>query len=147
MIKTVFRLAERADVPAIVALLRQDSRGALGKEIDFDAAFDDMSADPSCQIVVGEIAGRIIATYQIAIIRGLSLRAARRGQVESVRVARDMRGHGIGRLMMKDAETRARAAGCNLLQLTMDTSRDGAGHFYASIGFTASHVGYKQRLD
>ncbi len=147
---TRFRPAERGDVPAVVALLRDDALGA-GREADdmarYLAAFDAMQAEGANTLIVGEDAeGRIVATYQLTFISGLSLRAARRAQVESVRVASDLRGHGIGAAMFADADARARAAGCSLMQLTMNKSRTDSARFYQRLGFTPSHIGYKRDL-
>lgn len=146
----VWRRAERADVPAVVALLADDALGASregGDLAHYLAAFDAMQTEGGNILIVGEDGGRVIATYQITFITGLSLRATRRAQVESVRVATDLRGRGIGAALFADAEARARAAGCGLLQLTTNRSRDKAQAFYARLGFTASHIGYKRNLD
>ncbi len=145
----VFRLAEAGDVPAIVALLRDDALGQAreGLEIgDYIAAFEQMQTEGHNHLIVGERGGRIVATYQLTFIRGLSLRAARRAQIESVRVAGDMRGQQIGEAMMADAEARARAAGCTLMQLTMNATRTDSARFYQRVGFTPSHIGYKRDL-
>lgn len=146
----IWRLATRADVPAVVALLADDVLGA-GREVSdlapYLAAFDAMQAEGGNHLIVAETgAGRIVATYQITFISGLSLRASRRAQIESLRVASDLRGQGIGHKLMADAEARARAAGCSLLQLTTNKSRDAAQAFYTGLGFTASHIGYKRDL-
>ena len=85
-------------------------------------------------------------TYQLTFISGMSLRATRRAQIESVRVAQDARRRGLGRAMLEDAEERSRAAGCALIQLTMHASRTGSASFYEAQGFTASHVGFKKTL-
>lgn len=144
-----FRDATSADVPAIIALLRDDALGA-GREIDdmtiYDTAFQKMKAEAANHLIVGEIEGRVVATYQITFISGLSLRASRRAQVESVRVASDLRGQRIGEALFADAESRARAAGCALIQLTTNATRDRARAFYERLGFTPSHVGYKRDL-
>lgn len=144
-----FRAARRADVAAIVALLRDDALGARREDADtakYEAAFEAMRAQGGNRIYVGEHEGRIVATYQLIVIAGLSLRAARRAQIESVRVARDLRGRGIGAAMLADAEARASAAGCALMQLTMHASRAEAARFYQRHGFEASHVGFKKPL-
>lgn len=145
-----FREADREDVPAIVALLLDDALGAT-REISapdlYFSAFDAMKAESSNTLIVGEMDGRIVATYQLTFISGLSHRATRRAQVESVRVAAELRGRGIGRRMMADAEARARAAGCRLLQLTTHASRNRAREFYDALGYEPSHVGYKHRLE
>ncbi|MGC9368994.1 MAG: GNAT family N-acetyltransferase [Paracoccaceae bacterium] len=146
----IFREARREDVPAIVAMLADDALGAAREGTDlapYLAAFDAMKEEGGNHLIVGEQDGRVVATYQLTFISGLSLRAARRAQIESVRVASDARGAGLGAEMMRDAEVRARAAGCGLLQLTTNKSRDRAHAFYERIGFTASHIGFKRSLD
>jgi GNAT superfamily N-acetyltransferase len=49
-------------------------------------------------------------------------------------------------LLLADAEARARAAGCTLLQLTSNATRQDALRFYEAQGFVASHVGFKKAL-
>ncbi len=145
-----FREATRGDVPAIVALLLDDALGATRENNElgvYHEAFDAMGRETGNALIVGELEGRIVATYQLTFITGLSLRATRRAQVESVRVAAEWRGRGIGARMMADAEARARAARCRLLQLTTHASRDRARAFYDKLGFTPSHVGYKKALE
>ncbi len=144
-----FRDATRADVPAVVALLTDDALGATREGDDlasYLAAFDAMQTERGNTLIVGEEDGRVVATYQLTVISGLSLRASRRAQVESVRVATDLRGQGIGAAMFADAEARARAAGCRLMQLTMNATRDDARRFYERLGFTPSHIGFKRDL-
>ncbi|MCF2870808.1 GNAT family N-acetyltransferase [Octadecabacter sp. G9-8] len=143
----IFRPATRADVPAVVGLLVDDGLGSARETEDmaiYQSAFDAMDKDAGNTLIVGEQDGRIVATYQITFILGLSLKASRRAQIESVRVASDLRGQGIGHHLMVDAEMRARDAGCNLMQLTMNKSRTQTARFYAQLGFTASHIGYKR---
>jgi len=145
-----FREARAEDVADVVALLADDRLGAAREGSDlaeYLGAYERMQAEGGNLLIVGEDDGGIVATYQISFISGLSLRAARRAQVESVRVAGHLRGQGIGALMIADAEARARAEGCRLLQLTMNASRDDARRFYESVGFTASHIGFKRELD
>lgn len=146
-----FRPAARTDVPAIVALLSDDMLGAAREAADivpYLAAYDRMQGEGDNHLIVGvDDTGAVAATYQITFISGLSLRAARRAQIESVRVARTHRGQGTGRAMFADAEARARAAGCTLMQLTMNTQRKDAHRFYESLGFVASHAGFKRALD
>lgn len=146
-----WRPATAADVPAIIALLADDQLGAT-REVATDpapylAAFAAMQAEGNSHLFVGTTGDTIIATYQLTFISGLSLQASRRAQVESVRVAADRRGQGIGALLMADAEARARAAGCPLIQLTSNRQRDRAHAFYERLGYAPSHLGFKKRLD
>ncbi|MBT8456318.1 MAG: GNAT family N-acetyltransferase [Rhodobacteraceae bacterium] len=146
---TAFRIARREDVPDVMALLTDDVLGG-GREgapmEHYLAAYDAMQAEGTNHLIVGQAGGRIVATYQITFISGLSLRATRRAQIESVRVASDLRGQRIGEAMIADAEARARAAGCGLLQLTMNQTRTDTARFYARMGFAASHTGFKKAL-
>jgi GNAT superfamily N-acetyltransferase len=145
-----FRDATRADVPAVMALLADDALGAQRETATADvylAGFDAMAAEPNSHIVVGEDdAGRIVATFHLTFLRGLSHRAARRAQIESVRVEAGFRGQGLGAALMAEAETRARAAGCSLMQLTTHTDRKRAHAFYDRLGYQATHIGYKKPL-
>lgn len=144
-----FRAATREDVPRVVALLADDVLGAGRETPDlarYLAAFDAMQSEGGNTLIVGVQDGRVMGTYQLTFISGLSLKASRRAQVESIRVDASLRGQGFGRVMMEDAEARARAAGCALLQLTTNKTRTRAQAFYESIGFTASHIGFKRVL-
>lgn len=146
-----FRPATRAEVPAIIALFIDDPLGRTRESDDaraYQAAFDAIAQEPANHLIVGvDPAGQVIAHYQITFIHGLSLTASRRAQVEGVRVATHLRGRGIGRAMFTDADTRARAAGCTLMQLTMNTTRTDSHRFYESLGYVPSHVGFKRALD
>lgn len=144
-----FRPAIRDDVAAVVSLLSDDILGRTREITDLGAylaAFEAMQSEGGNHLIVGEIGPDIVACYQITFISGLSLSATRRAQIEGVRVAAACRGQHIGEAMVKDAETRARAAGCSLLQFTTDKSRVEAHRFYDRLGFTASHIGYKKPL-
>ncbi|WBU58158.1 GNAT family N-acetyltransferase [Paracoccus sediminicola] len=144
-----FRAAACEDVPHVVALLRDDALGRGREDQPMErylAAFDAMSAEPGNQLIVGEANGRIVATYQLTLISGLSLSAARRAQIEAVRIASDLRGQGAGRLLMADAESRARAGGARLVQLTSNASRGEAHRFYERLGYAPSHIGFKKSL-
>lgn len=146
---TASRPAARDDVPQIVALLADDVLGQ-GREIsDLEVyldAFDAVQREGGNQILVAEENGVVIATYQLTFIAGLSLAAARRAQVESVRVAASHRGRGLGGDILVDAEQRARAAGCALIQLTSNAQREDALRFYETHGYVPSHVGFKRSL-
>ena len=144
-----FRPATRADIPAVVALLADDvlGRGRESAELaPYLAAFDAMQAEGGNQLIVGEAGDQVLATYQLTVISGLSLSAARRAQIEAVRVDASLRGQGAGAALMADAEARARAAGASLMQLTSNASRTDAHRFYERLGYAPSHIGFKKPL-
>jgi GNAT superfamily N-acetyltransferase len=144
------RVATRADVPAILALLADDeisrSRGYPVSE-SADAAlwraFEAIDADPRNELIVADLDGTVVGTCQLTFTPSLSRGGAERMTIEAVRVSRELRGGGIGRAMMRWALDRARERGCGVAQLTTDKRRAEAHRFYESLGFTASHVGMK----
>jgi GNAT superfamily N-acetyltransferase len=145
----IFRRATADDLPAIVALLADDVLGATREspgDPAYAAAFAAIDADANQLLAVAEQDGRILGCLQLTFLPGLSHRGAWRGQVESVRVAADQRGTGLGRRFLEWAIAQCRARGCRMVQLTTDKSRADARRFYESLGFTASHEGMKLAL-
>ena len=146
----IIREAVAADLDAIVALLADDDLGrereAPGDPV-YAKAFARMQAQGGNLLLIAEtVEGEIAGCLQLTIIPGVSRRGAMRAQIEGVRVARQMRGSGLGRQLITAALDQAAAAGCALAQLTTDRQRPEAGRFYESLGFEATHVGYKRNL-
>ncbi|MFI5912563.1 GNAT family N-acetyltransferase [Dactylosporangium sp. NPDC051541] len=145
-----FREAVRADLAAIVALLVDDElgRGRERGEVDaaYERAFADIEADPRNFVIVAEEQGVVVGCLQVTYIPGLGRHGMERALVESVRVARERRGGGVGAELMRWTIERARARGCGLVQLTTDKSRVEAQRFYLRLGFVASHEGMKLAL-
>ena len=148
-----FRIATRADVPAVVRLLANDPLSTGGDSWTeasaevYGAAFDRMSAQGGNRFLLAELDGRIVGCLQLTILQGLSRRGVPRAQVEAVRVEDSVRNRGVGTAMMRHAMTLARAEGAALLQLTTQTVRTDAHRFYKRLGFVASQVGMKLPLD
>jgi len=146
------RLATIEDVPAIRALLADDDLGRTREDLSEKGlerclkAFAAIDADPFNRLYVAEDEGRIVGTYQVTYIPYLSRGGNERAHIEAVRVASDRRGEGIGRAMMRHALDNARSRGCLMAQLTSDRTREDAHRFYESLGFTASHWGFKKTL-
>jgi GNAT superfamily N-acetyltransferase len=146
----VFRRATAGDVPAIVALLAADPRGA-GRESPDDlapylTAFAAVDADPNQLQAVAERAGAVVGCLHLTFIPGLSRRGTTRAQIEAVRVAAGERGSGLGSALIRWAVAEARDRGCRLVQLTSDKTRADAHRFYTRLGFEPTHVGFKLTL-
>lgn len=109
----------------------------------YEDAFTVIDADRNQLLLVGDVDGRIVASLQLTFIPGISSRGAWRAQVETVRVARDLRGQQIGEAMMRHVIALARERGCDRVQLTTNKARDDAQRFYRRLGFVASHEGMK----
>jgi len=151
-LKVQYRLATQTDLPNIVRLLAEDDLGVQRERFEsplpgtYYAAFEAIDADPNNELVVAELDGEIIGTLQLMFLPSLSYQGGTRAQVESVRVAEECRGQGIGADMMKWALERARQRGCHMMQLTSHKSRTDAHRFYEKLGFTKSHLGMKINL-
>ncbi|MBM6402226.1 GNAT family N-acetyltransferase [Phycicoccus sp. MQZ13P-5] len=144
--------ARAEDVPAVVALLRDDVLGAgregPAEELEpYLSAFAALDADPQQLLVVArDEAGAVVATLQLTFIRGLSRGGATRMQVEAVRVAAPLRGSGLGAALLGWAAEHGRRRGAVLAQLTTDLRRADAHRFYERLGWRYTHAGLKLDL-
>jgi GNAT superfamily N-acetyltransferase len=145
------RRARRDDLPVIVGMLADDHLGATRESADdlspYEAAFSTIDADPHQYLAICEVDRRIAGTMQLTVIPGLSHKGMTRLLIEGVRVHRDARSGGIGSRMIEWAIGYAREQGCGLVQLTTDKSRPDAHRFYERLGFEATHLGFKMKLD
>ncbi|MER6344802.1 GNAT family N-acetyltransferase [Streptomyces sp. NPDC001595] len=144
------RAAVAEDIPAIVAMLADDPLGVQRESPDdltpYLTAWQRLAADPNQHLVVAIREGRVVGTLQLSIIPGLSRRGATRSIIEGVRIHAEERGGGLGTELIQWAVETSRKEGCQLVQLTSDSSRVDAHRFYERLGFTASHVGFKLQL-
>jgi len=144
------REAVAADLDAVVGLQREDViREVHEDEIPvaaYRAAFEEIAADAHQQLLVGEVAGEVVATAQVTWIRRLTYVGGEMGVVESVRVRSDLRGQGLGERLMRHVLDLARARGAVRVELTTNAQRDQARVFYERLGFVPSHIGMKYYL-
>ncbi|QIG80704.1 GNAT family N-acetyltransferase [Stakelama tenebrarum] len=148
-----FRAARRDDLPAILALIAQDTtppdREFVSDPPDprYLAAFDALAADSNQLLAVAELDGRVVGTLQLTFIPGLAFRGSWRGLIESVRIVDDLRGQGLGTMMMDWAVAQCRERGCRMAQLTSNMNRPDAHRFYERLGWVRSHYGFKLQLE
>jgi ADP-ribose pyrophosphatase YjhB (NUDIX family)/GNAT superfamily N-acetyltransferase len=147
----VLRRATVHDLSAIVGLIADDQLGATREDpadlAAYQRAFAAIDADRSQLLVVLVDGDAVVGTMQLSFLPGLSRGGALRGQVVAVRVAASHRGRGLGEQMIRWAVDESARRGCALVQLTTDKSRADAHRFYARLGFTASHEGFKLAVD
>jgi GNAT superfamily N-acetyltransferase len=98
------------------------------------------------QLMVAELDGEVVGTFQLSVIPHLSHVGRPVAQLESVHVAGARRSRGIGAQMVRWAIDEARRQGCHRLQLTSDRRRVEAHRFYERLGFLATHEGFKLKL-
>ncbi|GAB5559829.1 MAG: GNAT family N-acetyltransferase [Synoicihabitans sp.] len=151
--KILIREAALADLPAIVRMLADDELGKTREDNSedlsesYETAFAEISSSESNQLLVSVAGEHVVGVLQLTFVSYLTFKGGRRALIEGVRVASDHRSKGIGRFMIEDAISRAKARGCHLVQLTSNKARTEAKRFYESLGFEASHEGLKLSLD
>ncbi|WP_379551227.1 GNAT family N-acetyltransferase [Qipengyuania sp. DGS5-3] len=148
----LYREATQADLSILDILAAEDEIGASRDALrpdHLDQAREGLSAicaDPCHHLYMVERTGDVVGSFQLSFIPGVSRHGAWRGQIESVRVTKALRGQGIGEAMMCWAIERCKERGCGIVQLTSDTNREAAHRFYRRLGFRASHTGFKLKL-
>jgi GNAT superfamily N-acetyltransferase len=153
MMNAEYRRAELNDLPAIVRMLADDFLGQQRELLEdplpesYIKAFHEIDSDPNNELIVAELDGDVIGTLQLTFTPSISFQGSRRCTVESVRVDTKYRGLGIGREMMLWAIERAKEMGCVSMQLTTNSERKDAHRFYENLGFSASHIGMKLKLE
>ncbi len=147
-----YRQALAADIPALVAMLADDELGATREDGSeppnqrYLSAFRSIDEDPNNELVVVEADGDRAGMLQLTFIPYLTHTGSWRCLIEGVRIARDYRGRGLGGEFIRWAIDRARQRDCALVQLTSDKKRPDAIRFYQSLGFKATHEGFKLKL-
>ncbi|MBB4954215.1 GNAT superfamily N-acetyltransferase [Agrobacterium vitis] len=148
----VIRVAQEADVSAIVALFAADDVGGHGDTTDpaalpdYNAAFHRIAASGNEVLYVAERDGAVVGTFQTMITTTMTGRGASSMIIEAVQTRADCRGQGIGAEMIRFCVEQARALGCRQVQLTSNAVRLDAHRFYERLGFQKSHFGFKIKL-
>jgi GNAT superfamily N-acetyltransferase len=145
------RTATPDDAADLVGLLRAGALVPTGEYHDPDLGswretLTNLAATPGNDVLVAEVDGRVAGTCQLIVFRHLQHGGGWCAELESMHVAPDLRGSGVGGVLLEAAVERARAAGCYRVQLTSNRARNDAHRFYERHGFTPSHVGYKRLL-
>ncbi|TDR23588.1 ribosomal protein S18 acetylase RimI-like enzyme [Marinicella litoralis] len=148
-----YRAATTKDLPTLVAMLADDALGALRENPalplskEYLMAFASIDEDPNNELIVVELEAQIIGMLQLTFIPYLTHQGTWRCLIEGVRIHRQHRGQGVGQALFQWAIDRAKHRGCQLAQLTSDKQRPDAIRFYESLGFVASHEGFKLKLN
>jgi GNAT superfamily N-acetyltransferase len=143
------RRAARTDVAAILDVYAQDELSTSPEQADLAPileAFDAIASDASSSLYVATLAGEVVGTFQMDVLRYLSHGGGRVAQIEAVAVSRTTRAQGIGTAMMRFAIDEARRLGCIRVQLTSQKRRTRAHGFYEKLGFERTHEGMKLKL-
>ena len=148
----VFRKATRQDIPNLVHLLADDDLGAAREDVSkplnqrYLDAFASIDQDSNNELTVVESADELVGMLQLTFIPYLTHSGSWRCLIEGVRIAKGYRGKGFGSRFIQWAIDRARERNCSIVQLTSDKQRPQALKFYESLGFQATHEGFKLKL-
>jgi GNAT superfamily N-acetyltransferase len=146
------RLARASDLDAILAIYATDTLGghpvatSPEERAAVAAAFARIEASPDNAVFVAEADGRVVGTFQITILPGLVGAGRTRAKLESVHVHADMRGQGVGAVMLAAAEAEAKRRGAGIVELSSNAKRVDAHRFYERAGYAKSHVAFKKVL-
>jgi GNAT superfamily N-acetyltransferase len=137
----LIRSITRSDLPAARVLLRQ-----LGYDIalaELAARLDRVGAAVDHCVAVAELDGQIAGLLHVFERPALEKPCEAIVQALVVEVA--CRGKGVGRALMRHAETWARTRGLASIALHTRIDRDDACAFYARIGYDAAATSHRMR--
>jgi GNAT superfamily N-acetyltransferase len=137
------------DLEDIVALLFEDELGQKRESLSlplapsYAEAFSKICEDPNSELIVAEFDSKLIGVLQITYLYHLTFQGSRVAHIEGVRIHKEHQKKGFGKKMFQWVIERAKAKGCNRVQLMTDKSRTEAHKFYKQIGFSSTHEGMK----
>ena len=148
-----YRQATQDDLPQIIQMLVDDQLGSSREDPSIPInqqyldAFEIINNDPNNELIVIESddseTTAIIGILQLTYIPYLTYKGSWRCLIEGVRIHKDYRGQGLGTQLFEWAIQRAKKKHCNIVELTSNKTRVEALRFYESLGFKASHEGFK----
>ena len=147
-----FRSATESDLSDLTHLLADDELGSKREDTSLPInqsyvdAFHSIDKDSNNELTVVESDGALVGMLQLTFIPYLTHTGSWRCLIEGVRIEKSFRGQGAGTDFIHWAIQRARQRKCSIVQLTSDKQRPGALRFYESLGFVASHEGFKFKL-
>lgn len=137
------RPASVQDAAGVATLL-----GMLGYPCDRIEAADRLriiGEDPDQEILVADRHGDLVGLLALDLMYYLPL-GARTCRITALAVADTEQRRGIGRLLLRETELRARLAGAVRIELTSATQRHEAHEFYRACGFGESALRFLKRL-
>jgi GNAT superfamily N-acetyltransferase len=137
------RLAKPHDADAVASLL-----AVLGYPCSREEAAQRIKhiSDESDQcLVVAECAGEVCGLLALDVMYYLPLGVCT-ARITALSVGRSRAGQGIGRALLRDAESRARQRGAARIEVTSAAHRDDAHAFYQACGYSESARRYLKHL-
>ena len=112
------------------------------------ASFQAMQDDKSYILLAAEGEGRLVGSVMGIVCRELYGDCSPFLVLENMIVDQEHRNRGIGKLLFRELEHRARQQGCSQIILVTEANRTDAQRFYESVGFhPTANRGYKKKLE
>ncbi len=148
-----YHTATQDDLTHIIKMLADDQLGSTREDPSLPIhqqyldTFAIINADPNNELIVlksdDSANPAVMGILQLTYIPYLTYKGSWRCLIEGVRIHQDFRGRGLGTKLFEWAIDRAKQRGCNIVQLTSNKKRNEAIRFYESLGFEATHEGFK----
>lgn len=138
----IIREAQPGDAPQIADLLQ-----FLGHPIAEASLLDNLARlgrrgeTPLVAASGDEILGLIGVHLMVTIHRETPV-----GRIPVLVVREEEHGRGIGRMLVEAVEARLREAGCSLIEVTSNNSRNDAHRFYERLGYEKTSSRFMKRL-
>lgn len=145
----VIRPIRKADVSdAVEIIIGGATTPQFEDPLNVDAYWGSVeeTRDRRGDVLVADLDGVVVGVCQVLVFQHFQHTGGWCGEIESVHVRGDQRGQGIGTALLEAAEAFAIEQGCYRIQLTSNNVREDAHRFYRSLGFKATHHGFKKHF-
>ncbi len=137
------RPATEQDATGVAALL--DVLGYPCGRAEAAARLRTIAEDPDQQVLVADRHGCLVGLLALDVMYYLPL-GARTCRITALVVTDGEQRQGVGRMLLREAEHRARQAGAARIELTSASHRHEAHDFYRACGFGESALRFLKRL-
>ena len=140
--KPEIREARPGDAPRLVALIHD-----LGHEIDEKSLRKNLAKLKNARelplvATLGKVVVGLIGRHLMVTVH----RPKPVGRIPVLVVAKDARGHDLGRMLVEAVETWCREQGCGLIEVTSNDRRADAHAFYRHMGYERTSVRFFKKL-
>lgn len=139
----LMREAVASDAGAVAKLL--DALGYPCTREEAAARIEAVALDDTQDLVVADMHGDIQGLLSLDFMFYLPL-GRLSCRITTLVVDDARRKSGVGRLLLREAETRARRRGCARVEVTSAEHRDGAHAFYRACGYVDASLRFVKRL-
>jgi ribosomal protein S18 acetylase RimI-like enzyme len=139
--KLVLRDAKPRDAEAIAALIVSLGYEASAAEVRRRLAALGKAGQQAIVADKGRLAGVLTTSMMLVLHRPRPV-----GRISMLVVAEDMRGAGIGKALVAEAEKRLAAKGCGLIEVTSNRKRLRAHTFYEKLGYERTSYRFAKSL-